>query len=276
MFFLLFRRSAKKPNPSNLLKALTLPIMALVLLAGNATSHEVSRTEPVVGANETKSFYSFTGLTPGQTYELGMTGLAYRKQVRSDACGIYTLRVPKPMVPNEPGEKTLIFDTLNASEGGIEWGGYYRRFYSWSTTDLSNKRPKCVNGQYEGTQWTTSDGTGDLYYVWRDDNEVVFWRSSNAPYNDSSLWLSDDEWPPQYTLTRKIKANACGVARYTLKYPAFGQIGQGNFYQGNGWVPWDSAPGWTFNGVTYSDIWSQSPVKPSPICNKGLLYSPTN
>lgn len=209
--------------------------------------------------NAPRSIYQFPGQAPSQSVSVTFENVGFRKQARSNQCGIVTVTFPTKFKYSNSGVSTrftsmaspLFPTTLSTS----------------SETSSSISEPVCTGSAYNGTKWASGGG---YYYFWRKGSTAKYWRSTLQPNADFVAEIYS--FSTYYPLEKKYKANACGVVNISTPYPLY--VADNRVIFPTGYILWDG--NWNVGGqiVDTNPLWDNPLLENGYICNKGVLYSP--
>ena len=216
--------------------------------------------------------YTISGFPPSQNVELTFQEVYWQVNSTSDACGMFTVKVPSFFnLKDATREKLLkVFSTT------------LRNTIWTQPIPATTPEPKCVNGVIQGT-WYTGNyyGTPYQYTYWSDNKSTIkTWNSMNPANTKSTVNFYSSTQPYSRTITKKT--DACGVLTFNLMYPnrlpaVGGEMNNSGryLYYGSSSIPF-LINGEDSRAPSYSLHSGSTTVRNDfrHICKNGVLYSP--
>jgi len=203
--------------------------------------------------------------TPHKKLTITVPDVGYYTEAVTDVCGIATIKLPKQFQLSFDGPHHKIRLTIDGNDAG---------WFEYTSTEAYNKdkehRPKCWYNTGDGkwylsTQYVNwwDEATGVTFKGWRSGNELVFWRS-NIPANTRIKFFVYTVTDYVYSLTKTIKADACGIAKFDDPWMEYywqsDKKGYYNWYYPN-----------TIDGQPFTVDWEK---QEGYLCRQGRLYAP--
>lgn len=187
-----------------------------------------------VATKDAQGTVVISGLAPNSEWHLEFTGVKRVKKGTANACGVISL------------SNTTSLPLTTSSSLKIQGTDYL----------VSNlpvgAAPKCTNGVLDPTVTLPADN------IWRDSNGKVYIKGLTA-YSTQDITFNS------VSLSRKVKANACGLASVRSSQ----SLTLGNYDIYTTIMPYEGAVNsqLTFNPANL-------PASNTPICRSGVLYLP--
>ena len=167
--------------------------------------------------------------------------LPHQEVIISDTSGGYYTKQTLPA--NECGIVSVSFPSKYKVQDGVGeyWADIYRMqdptYNDYIGLAFENNSPSGdpkLNCSNLGSKTLQSDDNGGQFYLWRDRTSLVLYWSKLQPGALAQIDLS----PPweMFSAEKKLKANACGVVKFTRKGSGAWVVNQGQgFWNGPDW-----------------------------------------